>query len=300
MGTQFWWFYDVIAGAILLICMFLAGRKGFAKGFIFAVSCVIAAAAAYAVSGPVAESVCKSTIASSNASKINQQLDDEAFTSKSIENLQNMGYSVKIDKDKYFAALSKSEEYDKAIANYLNNVNSRPIETDEDVLVGKIHEAFSKVVEDIVSSSLSKYAGISAGRNVLDKPESVGELLRIIEEENSTKPASEYISENYVTSAYVTLFTLGIFIGIFAALALFFVLVINALAGKKEHTQVSAVSHIAGGLIGIIPAAAFILLAAVIVRLNTLAGSNEMLFFNNTAVEKTYVFKYFYDFVSKF
>jgi hypothetical protein len=35
------------------------------------------------------------------------------------------------------------------------------------------------------------------------------------------------------------------------------------------------------------------------VRVSAITGNNEMLFFNNDVVEKSYLFKYFYDFAMK-
>ena len=47
MGVQFWWFYDVIAAAVILLCIFLIVRKGLVKASITLTGFVIAVVTAF-------------------------------------------------------------------------------------------------------------------------------------------------------------------------------------------------------------------------------------------------------------
>ncbi|MDE7363633.1 MAG: hypothetical protein K2N27_01905, partial [Ruminococcus sp.] len=58
-------------------------------------------------------------------------------------------------------------------------------------------------------------------------------------------------------------------------------------------------SHIAGGFIGIATGVIMIFAGSAVIRLWAIMGNNEMLFFNNDVIDKTYIFKYFYDLTMK-
>lgn len=300
MGTQFGWFYDVIAGAILLICIFLCGRKGVMKGVFLAVSCIASAFVAFAIGGAVSDSICKNTILESNTKKIENSIESDTFLNNYSAYLENMGYSVRIDKSKLENIFLTSEQIDKDVVKYLNNINARPVEKDEAVLLEKIHEGYAVVIRDIVSQSLSKFAAETAFETIKNDPSGMQELIPMFRNFEDLTPPCEFIAKNYTSEAYRTTFLLGTFVVLFAVFTLFFICCVNALTAGRESGSVSAGSHFAGGIFGIIAGAAVILVVAAGVRLSAVMGSNEMLFFNNSVIEKSYVFKYFYHIIEKF
>ena len=166
MGTQFWWFYDVIAGAVLLVCVFLGGRKGIMKGMVTALGLILAAAVAFGVSGAVADSLSGKTISNSNAKKIERVIESNTFTDKFASYLENMGYSLRVDKSKLGGILDSDVQYDEAVAKYVNNVNARKVEENSDILLEKIHEGYAVVIGGIAEEALSKYAGATAAETI--------------------------------------------------------------------------------------------------------------------------------------
>ena len=55
MGVQFWWFYDVIAVAVILVSIFLSVRKGLIKTIAALTGFVLSAVIAFSAGGPIAE-----------------------------------------------------------------------------------------------------------------------------------------------------------------------------------------------------------------------------------------------------
>ena len=53
MGTQFWWFYDIIVAAVVLVCMFVSGRKGAMNAITTFVAYILAAGIAVSVSAGI-------------------------------------------------------------------------------------------------------------------------------------------------------------------------------------------------------------------------------------------------------
>lgn len=298
MGSQFWWFYDVIVIAVVLVCIFIGSRKGVMKGVFGFVSVIVAAVVAYAISGAIGDTVSSGPVSESNANKISENIDESTFTKKFSDYLKNMGYSVSIDENKLGAALDKEEGMEEAVVFYLNNVNGHALDKEE-VLIEKIHEGYAVIIGDIVSTSLNKFAALKAEEIVRENPEVMAELIPMLREEEQLYQASLYIAKNMAAPAYNIIGKLVSFLAIFAFLSLAFLFGVNAFFSHKEVDAISVTSHFAGGMFGLFTAVVIVFAIAVWVRISAITGNNEMLFFNNDVVEDSYVFKYFYDFAMK-
>jgi hypothetical protein len=298
MGSQFWWFYDVIVVAVALVCIFIGSRKGVMKGVFGFVSVIIAAVLAYVISGAVGDTVSSGLVCESNAKKISESIDESTFMTKYINYLENMGYSVSIDENKLGAALDKGEGMEEAVVFYLNSVNGHSLDKKE-VLLEKMHEGYGIILSDIVSKSLNEFAAVKTKEIISEKPEMMEELIPMLRDEEQIFQASLYISKNMAAPAYNIIGRLVSYLVIFAVIALGLLLGINAFFSHKEVEAIGVVSHVAGGIFGLFTAAGIVFAIAVWVRVSAITGNNEMLFFNNDVVEKSYLFKYFYDFAMK-
>jgi hypothetical protein len=298
MGSQFWWFYDVIVVAVALVCIFIGSRKGVMKGVFGFVSVIIAAVLAYVISGAVGDTVSSGLVCESNAKKISESIDESTFMTKYINYLENMGYSVSIDESKLGAALDKGEGMEEAVVFYLNSVNGHSLDKKE-VLLEKMHEGYGIILSDIVSKSLNEFAAVKTKEIISEKPEMMEELIPMLRDEEQIFQASLYISKNMAAPAYNIIGRLVSYLVIFAVIALGLLLGINAFFSHKEVDAIGVVSHVAGGIFGLFTAAGIVFAIAVWVRVSAITGNNEMLFFNNDVVEKSYLFKYFYDFAMK-
>lgn len=298
MGSQFWWFYDVIVVAVALVCIFIGSRKGVMKGVFGFVSVIIAAVLAFVISGAVGDTVSSGLVCESNAKKISESIDESTFMTKYINYLENMGYSVSIDESKLGAALDKGEGMEEAVVFYLNSVNGHSLDKKE-VLLEKIHEGYGIILSDIVSKSLNEFAAVKTKEIISEKPEMMEELIPMLRDEEQLFQASLYISKNMTAPAYNIIGRLVSYLVIFAVIALGLLLGINAFFSHKEVDAIGVVSHVAGGIFGLFTAAGIVFAIAVWVRVSAITGNNEMLFFNNDVVEKSYLFKYFYDFAMK-
>ncbi|MDE5765094.1 MAG: hypothetical protein K2I00_09040 [Ruminococcus sp.] len=297
MGTQFWWFYDAVTGAVLLVCIFLGAKKGALKSVFSAAACCVAVFAAYAVSGAVSESMYNGMLLKGSVSKIERTISSDTFLSKLSSHLENMGYSLKIDRNKLSNILSEEQQYDEAIVNYINNVNARRLEDDESILIEKLHECYGEVIEEIITdSSMSKFVAETAADEIRRDSTGIQELIPLFRFDESVTPAAKFIAEEYTSLAYRIIFRLISFIILFLVLSVLIICSVNAFMSNREVSEPNISSHIIGGILGILTAVSVVFTIAVSVRLWAVMGSNEMIFFNNEAVGKTYVFRYFYDF----
>ncbi len=298
MGSQYWWFYDVIVAAVALICIFIGSKKGVMKSAFGFVGVIIAAILSYAISGAIGNTVSSGIVCESNAKKITENIDGDTFTGLYSNYLENMGYSVRINSEKLGNALDSNESIEDDLIFYLNSVNGHSLDKKE-VLLEKVQEGYAVVIGDIVSHSLNEYAALTASELVREKPEIMTELIPLLRDDENIHPASLYIAKNLAAPAYNTIGKLVSFLIIFVICALGFVWGINSFFSRKEVEAISITSHFAGGIFGLLTAVAIVFAVAVWVRISAVTGNNEMLFFNNDVVEKSYVFKYFYDFAMK-
>jgi hypothetical protein len=298
MGSQYWWFYDVIVAAIALVCIFIGSKKGVMKSAFGFVGVIIAAILSYAISGAVGDTVSSGIVCESNAKKITESIDGGTFTGLYSEYLENMGYSIRLDDNKLGAALDSKESIDDDLVFYLNSVNGHALDKEE-VLIEKMHEGYAEIISKIVEGSLNKFSALKTKEIISEKPEMMLELIPMICDEESIYDGALYISENFAAPAYNIIGRLVSYLILFVVLGLGFICGINAFFSRREVDAISAVSHFAGGIFGLFTAVFVVFAIAVWVKISAITGNNEMLFFNNDAVEKTYVFKYFYDFVMK-
>lgn len=299
MGTQFWWFYDVMAAAIILACMFIWGRKGIFKSVLALTSCFLAAVIAFGVSAGIAKTVYSSTVRVSNIKKINANIEDGSFLSAYAAYLESLGYNIRVDKDKLEVILSGKGDYTEEICRYVNNINGRKVEKNDDILRQKVCEGYASVISNIVSVSLkNKYASEITSITIMEEG-NIDELMPLIAGAEVERKAAEYIVDNYTADAYYSLFRLGTVLAMFVVLAIFIGFIMKSFTANRDELDKGISDHVIGGAVGAVTGAVFVLAAAVVVRLWAIMGSNEMLFFNNEAVDKTYAFRFFYNMIMK-
>ncbi|MBR4362545.1 MAG: hypothetical protein IKP42_07395 [Ruminococcus sp.] len=296
MGIQFWWFYDVIAVAIVLVCVFLSSRKGTMKAAITTVGYGLALALALGISSSSAESLYKNTMRSSSINNINHTLKADTFINKYASYLESIDSTIRVNPDKLGNIFEDSRTIDADLLDYLNNINGRKLGDDSETL-DLIHEGYAVVIRDIVSQNMSKYAAETAAREIRNNSKGMQELIPMIINKDDRTPAAKYIADNYTAPAYITVYKLIGFLILFAVIAVIMILILNQYMSKDEN-KVDVGSHISGGIIGVIKGGLFVTVAAALIRIWAILGSDEMLFFNNTVIDKSFVFKYFYTFVS--
>jgi uncharacterized membrane protein required for colicin V production len=296
MGTQFSWFYDVIAVSILLICIFFSGKKGFLRGIIAAVGCGLALALSLGISASAAEGLYTNTMRSGNIRKVDKIMRSDMLVTKYCAYLESLNYNIRPSSEKLTELFNSDVNYDEALCKYINNVNGRKLMEDDETLK-VVHEGYAVVVRDIVAKNMSKYAAEVAAQEVMKDSSGMQELIPMLMDKDDLTPAAKFITDNYTAPAFVTIYKLWGFIILFIASALLTIFVANSMASRDERQSTS--SHIIGGFCGAVTGLIIIFTVAAASRLGAVTGSNEMIFFNNDVVDKSLIFKYFYEFASK-
>lgn len=304
MGEEFWWFYDVIVVAAVLVCGFIASKQGIFKGVITITGNIVAVVLAFSLSGFIANFYYNNSTESEIIKKMSAPAANSRFALKMSDYIDNLGYNGLSVNSAKIEAIYKSDaskkSYDEQIYSYVNSVNGKEVDRKE-VFLEKLHKGYADVVKNIVSAKLSKYAAEYAAREVEKDPDSMNKLIPLLMETadggTENNGAAQYIAENYIKSPYKNHTKLVAFIVlmiVFIAAALF----IASSAKVRLYDDMKVATLTVGALIGIANGAIITLVASAIVRLNVVTGSDTMLFFNNKAIDKTFVFKFFYQFIT--
>lgn len=299
MGTEFWWFYDVIAAAIFLICIFLSGKKGILKSGLDVAGYILAVVVALSISGTMAESLYTSNIRGSNIKKIDKHLTSDTFTEMMCEYLDSLEYNVDIKQEKLNNIFDEAdektiEEINDEIYKYINNINGRKV-AEEDELKPQLIEGYAVVISRIIGKELNKFAAETAAESIRNDPGTMPHLISLLREPESQKTAATYIADNYTAPAYKKIVRLVLFVALLVVIIIIALFVVRVFTGEKNTD--STTSHIVGGLAGLPKGVVLTAAVAAMVRLYVILGSNEMLFFNFEAIDKSFIFKRFYDLI---
>lgn len=297
MGVQFWWFYDVVVVAAILISLFITVKKGLLKATFSLLGYIIAISVAISLSSTIAGSFYKSAVRESNIKKIDQSLSQGDFTDDLANYLESQGYNIYIDRDRFEQIYIKGEKVDENIYKYVNNINGKKVD-EEAIFYNKLHEGYATVTSNFVSKQLSVYSAECAAEEIRKSPEKFYGFMKLMEEEESRRGPATFLVDNYLEKPYKTQLRLIIMLALLVVLILLS-LFISSSAGRNDKTEPGLITHFMCALAGIMKGAVIVFAIAVMVRLYVVMGSNRMLFFNHEAIERTYIFKYIYELVTK-
>lgn len=295
MGTQFWWFYDVLAAAAILLCVFISGKKGLVKSLTSFAGYLVAAVMAISISSGLGTALHDGIVRGENAKKLNKTLEYTKFVSE-VSTYLSTEYNRNVRTEQLLKIYKSDKPFNKQIYNYINNINVAKA-TGEKEFLETIRNCYADFTKKIVDSELSSFAAETAARKILDDPESFNELIPLLLNDETKMPAAQYIADNYTADAYIEVIRLITLLSILAAVIAVSLLLTKGFGNEYHHSDLPLSSHAAGAFVGVLKGVVAVFAIAVVVRLNVILGNDNMLFFNFDAIKDTYIFKYFYEFV---
>lgn len=296
MGSQFWWFYDAVAAAVILLYIFISGKKGLVKSLMSFVGYLIAAVMAVSISGGLGTAIYDDIVRGENAKKLNKTLEYTKFVSD-VSTYLSTEYNRNVRTENLLKIYKSDKPFNKQIYNYINNINVAKA-TEEKEFLETIRNCYADFTRKIVDSELSSFAAETAARKILDDPESFNEIIPLLLNDETKMPAAQYIAENYTADAYIEVIRLITLLSILVTVIAVSLLLTKSLGNDYHRQQQALASHAAGALVGVLKGMIAVFAIAVVVRLNVILGNDNMLFFNFDAIEDTYIFKYFYNLVT--
>jgi uncharacterized membrane protein required for colicin V production len=295
MNESLWWVFDGIAAAAILLFVIITIKRGLVKAIVSAVGFVLAAVIAISAGGSIASSIYRTAVRDTNVKNINRAIDGDTLVDKLAEELENSEYGLSVNKEKLRSVLMKSDDHDSDIYKFVNNINGKKV-AEEGVFDNVLHNAYSNIIRDIVSKDLSKYAAECAADKVYNEPSVFRDMIPQLMDDEDQKAASEYICTNLVDEPYISSLKFIVMIVIMGVIMLLSVFIAGAI-GRNDTMEPGFMRHFLCAAMGIAKGAAIVLGIAIAVRISVVYGSDRSLMTSHPAIEKSYVFKYVYDFV---
>lgn len=298
MGTDFWWFFDLMAAAILLITVYIYGRKGFAKIIVTIVGYVLSIFLAATASGSAGDSFYKNGVKSSNIKCIEDALDDNNIAQKTKSYIESLGYNVTLNEANIENIFSKGGDVNDSLYQYVHNINGRVADSKEE-FSEKMTEGFAEMMNTILAGALTKYSAEAAADLIRSDMSLFGETLKILQNDGVNK-AAVHIEENYTGEASTDIIKIFCFI----IIIFLFMMIIKIIAQKvNENDSIrpagDIADHVIGGVFGAVEGVIVMVIAAAVVRALVILSGNEMMIFNSETIDKTIFFKHIYNIVMK-
>lgn len=300
MGSQFWWFYDVLFVAVILIMVYLSAKRGIFKSLLHFSGYFLAVVIAFSVSSSIANGLYKNSIKNSNIKNLKKTLDEIDFILDSINIIEtefDFNGEIKYERMEkiYTEKNTMGYNYDKQIYQYVSSIYTGKFDN-ETIFYNRLHKAYAFYISNIVADELNAYAAETASRSIIDKPSQMDELIPLLLEHEDRTAAAEYIADKYTAGPYKSIVRLISFISILVVMIGVTILLTNTTFRTPGFQSLG--SHIGGGTVGILLGLVIVVFIAACVRLNVICGENKMLFFNNEAIDNTYLFRHIYNFIT--
>lgn len=295
MNESMWWVFDGIVAVTLIIFAIITIKRGLIKAIVSTVGFGLSVLIAVTVSGSVAGSLYGSVVRASNVKAINKHIYEDTLQKSLAYELENSAYTISVNEYKLRDILEQSKNYDKDIYKFMNNINGKKVD-DEEPFMENLHIAYSNVVKKLVSMELRTYISETAADKVLEDPSLFRQLIPLMLEKEDQRPAAVYICDNMLSDAYRTSFRQIILIALLGV-CMVLSLILAQSAGRNDKIEPGFTRHLCCGLLGLFKGAAVVFAIAVIIRISVIYGSDKELMLSYPAIEKTYAFKYVYDFV---
>lgn len=300
MGSQFWWFYDILAVALALFIIYLNAKRGFKKNFLVIIGYVLSAVVASVTSAMLAEPVYTGLIRESNLYALDQVLSDYDGTAVIQNALDKQEYGAKFDEKKIDIYLSPAKaDFEDELYRYVNQTCDYTVTTPTEfrnILRGAFIESFGS----LMAKQMPLYARLSLEDKLADNDTLYVETMQhIYGETGSMRQITAYLEDTYVKDDCIRIINSFLFVAIFCCLMSLIAVLAKKLESRIYFNIYPVVDHTAGGLLGILEALMLLCLLCIFLRLLFVTASDTMLVLNEETILKSRLFRYIYQLSGK-
>lgn len=336
MGTEFFWFFDVIIIAILIGSMLTGGKKGFVAMLLSFVSIIVSFVVALSASGLIGEAIYNSVVRDRLSESINEQLTQTLGNSiasdlSSIDmskvtvngnkisqldlsgdsagkitlNLDSLDYSKsgmnKVDLTAF--GIAKGTDYSKikvgTVQVYKTDVNSDNIGNvilAQTLASGVQSSAFYTGLTDILTTIKETTPAIGIGPEILNQSDNklIPTIIQSIIESKQT--LGDSLLDNVVKPIVLVPICTLIFLVLFAIISILLSIVIRGTQVINKIPVIGTLNSFLGVLLGIVQSVFVMFIVVICVHMIIILTDNTLIFLNELTIEKTYLFRYIYNF----
>ena len=333
MGTEFFWFYDVILAAILIGMMFIGAKKGFVRMVLrlcaFAASFVIALMISNGVSGWIYDNFISKPLEQTISTSINDALGDNVVTQigkidmekakingKSIDslelkadkagkvtvnlgnvNLSNTGIS-KVDLTSF--GVDKNIDYSNinlgSVQIYESDIEKYGIENMilTEVLAQNIkNSAIADSVNEIIDKVGETVPALDLKGKTIEDLDSGTIVVSVVQ--SSGNPGKAVLDNVAKPIVLVPLRTI-IFVVLFILIFIILSIVIKATSVINKLPLIGQLNSLLGGVAGLLQGLVIVFIVVIIAHMAVELTNNTLIFLNDMTINKSFAFSKIYNF----
>lgn len=300
MGSQFWWFYDILAVALALFIIYLNAKRGFKKNFLIIIGYVLSVVVTSVTSAMLAEPVYTGLIRESNLYAFDQVLSDYDGTAVIQNALDEQEYGARFDEKKIDIYLSPAKaDFEDELYRYVNQTCDYTVTTPTEFR-NILRRAFIESFGSLMAKQMPLYARLSLEDKLADNDTLYVETMQhIYGETGSTRQITTYLEDTYVKDDCIRIINSFLFVAIFCCLMSLIAVLAKKLEPRIYFNIYPVVDHTAGGLLGILEALMLLCLLCIFLRLLFVTASDTMLVLNEETILKSRLFRYIYQLSGK-
>lgn len=294
MGTQFAWYYDVVVAAIILIFIYIGGKRGFVKSVALILGYIAAFLLSYFVSAISAPIIYEHALQPKITEIITERIDNIDIVGELKKALNSEELGITFESDELSRVISDSEndigkDLESYITDKFSNVNVSSADID-----AKLREIFNnEVVEDFLGT-LPPYMQDPVQEYVEQSHEALSEGIKSLV--GTKEKAAAYIEETFIRQGMITMIKIIVFMVIFSLVMILVRAASGGLSAVNKIPVAGSLNTFLGIVLGFIQGAVILLIVAMVINVLISLTGNQMIVINTQTIDETHLFGYFYNF----
>lgn len=285
MGEQFSFFYDIVVIIIAVVCVCAGYRKGFSRTAAATVIYVVAFALSWAASTYISDVLYEDYFKDKNYQIVSNYMQTNSVADRISSELGSKGADISSEDVKKAAT---DQNTDVLYGTMQKNGYSGSREDFEEL----IKQSISGAMNDMLISTSLPYSDAISEKVILSGSKELSEIVKE-STDSGYEAAVQGICETYLKPLEIKV----IRILVTSVLTTVIMIITNIIISKKkrlEGEEVSFADRFFGGVVGIAASLFYVYIFASAVHMLVSSSKEQMLFFNDAVINKTYIFQYFY------
>lgn len=286
---------DLVVVLVLVITAVVGYKRGFLKYALSTFGTIAIIAISFFASGVFTDTAYDKFIKPSVVDYIDDKIDDVSVEKVVSDEIKRSGYNVNLSESQIRELLKSDGDLSKELSQILGQYGMSWSQTNK----------LSSQLEDFFTNRfVGKLGGLFSGFDTKKLGESNDYTKNMAYDtaramaNDDTKTAAGYLEKNLVRPFARVAVRIALFVILYILLFIAMKIIVKA-SGIMDHVPVANTANkIFGVLGGLAKGLIFVAFAAYLGDLLITASGDSLKHFNNAIINKTFVFKYIYDFVS--
>ena len=293
MASELFWFYDICVLGIGLIYLYAGGKRGLMRSVVLAILTVASVAVSWLLCEVASPIIYESFI----KEPIMTALEDSSSKTDPVVIVAGAvsggGYGVEMTDSEVEGVITKGGNFFKNIAEEIKGNGAG--ESSESIEAGME----SSVTESMLRALVGDVVSPAVLTEILDTVSGAESSLKSTVSvflKGDRSATAEAVESALVAPAVKAVLKGIIWIAATFILLLVSRIVADAFKGLNKIPIIGPINSLLGAALGLAEGAVLIYLLSQVVKLVCYFTSNSLMFLNLSTVEKTFIFKYFFDF----